>query len=176
MLDGAEYDLARVNPSKGGWEPGLISEGWALITYAGKPILLLGRGDYLAPAAFRYPMGLEKVGQLIVDSDEVAGEGAQATWLRLFTRHIARLSAPSISATADLLLELTEKIDPNGQDALTLELPLTQGKLAEVLGVSAVHMNRTLRHLAHINVARHVNRTFIISSRRRLKELASILV
>ncbi|MFC5371057.1 Crp/Fnr family transcriptional regulator [Brevundimonas faecalis] len=68
--------------------------------------------------------------------------------LRL-ARHVIRLGRLSAyERTAHLLLELYERQSRLGTtEPGVLHLPLTQDVLADILGLSAVHMNRTLQQL-----------------------------
>lgn len=68
--------------------------------------------------------------------------------LRL-ARHVIRLGRLSAyERTAHLLLELYERQSRLGAvEPSVLHLPLTQDMLADILGLSAVHMNRTLQQL-----------------------------
>jgi len=68
--------------------------------------------------------------------------------LRL-ARHVIRLGRLSAyERTAHLLLELYERQSRLGAvEPGVLHLPLTQDMLADILGLSAVHMNRTLQQL-----------------------------
>ena len=64
-------------------------------------------------------------------------------------RHVIRLGRLSAyERTAHLLLELYERQSRLGAvEPGVLHLPLTQDMLADILGLSAVHMNRTLQQL-----------------------------
>ena len=53
------------------------------------------------------------------------------------------------SRTAHLLCEFAIRVGrPGGDGVIEYELPLTQTELAEALGLTLVHMNRTLKQLA----------------------------
>jgi CRP-like cAMP-binding protein len=64
-------------------------------------------------------------------------------------RHIVRLGRlPAYERVADLLVDLHERQRRAGlADARTMNLPLTQEALADHLGLSIVHVNRTLQQL-----------------------------
>lgn len=64
-------------------------------------------------------------------------------------RHVVRLGRLSAyERTADLLLDLHDRQVRAGlTDGRGMRLPLTQEMLADHLGLSVVHMNRTLQHL-----------------------------
>jgi hypothetical protein len=153
--------------------PGVISEGWAFLIYQNKPTCLLGKGDYLTALSFEAPMAIMPVGRLVVENDVTPTDGAQTGFLRSLNRQIVRLSVSSVARTADLLLELLEKICPDEETPLRIDLPLSQSQLAELLGMSAVHMNRVLCHLDALGVVRHAKGTFMILDRVRLAELAA---
>ena len=73
----------------------------------------------------------------------------QAEDIARLIRHVVRLGRLSAyERTAHLLLELRDKQRRSGApDPLRLELPIAQEILADMLGLSAVHMNRTLQEL-----------------------------
>jgi CRP-like cAMP-binding protein len=66
-------------------------------------------------------------------------------------RHIVRLGRMSAyDRLADFFLELHERELRAGlADRRTLSMPLTQEALADHLGLSIVHVNRTLQQLRH---------------------------
>jgi CRP-like cAMP-binding protein len=78
--------------------------------------------------------------------------------------HIVRLGRQSAyERTAHLFLELRERLAVVGMiQGDTFVLPLTQDQMAEILGLSVVHVNRTLQQMrrdglieikhAHINL------------------------
>ena len=101
--------------------------------------------------------------------------GVEEDLVRCLARHAARLSASALVRTADFLVELGEKIDSLGAAPLTIELPLSQYQLAELLGVSAVHMNRTLQHLKKLGFIRYGKGHFTLVNRAALGELAGDL-
>jgi hypothetical protein len=153
---------------------GAITQGWALIFYSDKPISLLGKGSYLDPQFFQRPFELVPVGQLSIEHDvEPQPRDTQKECLRGLARHAARLSASALTRTADFFLELAEKNDPDAAGAL--ELPLSQGQLAELLGMSCVHMNRTLRQMKKIGLLNYGAKNFEILDHAGLAELASDL-
>ena len=63
-------------------------------------------------------------------------------------RHIVRLGTqPAIDRTYDLLQELFERLRQSGLRGPTVAFPLTQEILADMLGMTPVHINRVLQHM-----------------------------
>jgi len=81
----------------------------------------------------------------IAHSFEVASARVEA----IHVEHIVRLSSLSaIARTAHFLLELGQRLDPNHSDAdVVFHCPLTQSDFADALGMTPIHVNRTLRKL-----------------------------
>lgn len=60
----------------------------------------------------------------------------------------------AITKAAHFLLELEERLSSVGMSALgRYECPLTQHELADILGMTTVHVNRTLRELRNADLA-----------------------
>jgi CRP-like cAMP-binding protein len=78
-----------------------------------------------------------------------AWAAVQADDIARLIRHVVRLGRLSAyERTAHLLLDLRDKQRRSGApDPLRLELPIAQEILADMLGLSTVHMNRTLQEL-----------------------------
>jgi CRP-like cAMP-binding protein len=81
----------------------------------------------------------------IARSFEVASARVEA----IHVEHIVRLSSLSaIARTAHFLLELGQRLDPEHADAdVIFHCPLTQSDFADALGMTPIHVNRTLRKL-----------------------------
>lgn len=81
----------------------------------------------------------------IARSFEIASARVEA----IHVEHIVRLSSLSaIARTAHFLLELGQRLDPDHADADVLfHCPLTQSDFADALGMTPIHVNRTLRKL-----------------------------
>lgn len=74
---------------------------------------------------------------------------------------------------AHLLLELMTRLDMVGRvDDRQYELPLSQSLLADALGLSVVHVNRTLRRLQNDRLIRIDSRQIHIADLEQLKEIA----
>ena len=119
-----------------------------------EPMLLDGRShvslhtfDYATTTEFRY-------------EDFVNVAAAKAERMELFAQEIARMRAIRLERivslgrrdatrrTAHLLLEFGERLQPDCKTTqLDYSCPLTQADLADCLGMTAIHINRTLREL-----------------------------
>lgn len=96
---------------------------------------------------------------------------ADAAVFREWTLNVGGRSATS--ATAHLLLELHFRFQDAGlADNGSFELPVTQAALAEALGISAVHTNRSLQSLRAAGLIRTFRKTVTIVDRERMVELA----
>jgi CRP-like cAMP-binding protein len=86
-------------------------------------------------------------------------------------RHIVRLGRLSAyERTADLLLELHGRLRRAGvTDDRSMPLPLTQEMLADHLGLSVVHMNRTLQQLRRDGVITSRGGQIVFPDRARLR-------
>lgn len=75
--------------------------------------------------------------------------------------------------TAHLLLELAERVQPGSAEiAVEFPCPLTQIDLADALGMTAIHFNRTLRDLRLLGLVVIRKGIVVISNRFRLAQLA----
>lgn len=156
--------------------PGTIVQGWALLSYENRPIGLFGKGDYLTRDLFRPPMKITPMGQLVVENGEALSSGPDhAEMLRCLGRHASRLSESALCRTADFFTELAEKIDWEGEDALEVDLPLSQSQLAALLGMSVVHMNRTMMQLKGSKIVDYKKGILTILDRERLAELCAAI-
>lgn len=82
---------------------------------------------------------------------------------------LGRLSA--LERTAHLLLDLHGRLDAvELAQGETISLPLTQDVLADTLGLSIVHMNRTLQHLRRVGLIRYRAGRLTIMDRRSLAQ------
>jgi hypothetical protein len=154
--------------------PGVIVDGWAILFLECKPVCFLGRGDCLPLSLFEKPMTVKPVGPLQIE--RVAGPAAREVspyLLQSLARHAARLSDSALARTADFLLELAEKIDRSEIASVQFSLPIPQTDLAVLLGMSAVHMSRTLKALKAMNVLGYDHGVFTIHDRTHLAELAA---
>jgi CRP-like cAMP-binding protein len=79
----------------------------------------------------------------------------------------------AISRMAHLFCELYARLDAVGRARPDgYELPLTQRELAECLGLTVVHANRTIQELRRRNLVEFENRQLTILDRRGLEGLA----
>lgn len=75
--------------------------------------------------------------------------------------------------TAHLFLELAERSTPaTAGPTLEYECPLTQADVADALGMTAIHINRTLRELRELQYVTFRNGSVVIHDKRRLSEFA----
>lgn len=100
-------------------------------------------------------------------SGALIAEGAiQRQWL-------ANMSCPADKRLAHLLCELRARLAPVGlADEGGFLLPLTQHELAEALGISTVHVNRTLQHLKDLGVMRIMDHRIMIPDLGMLESFA----
>lgn len=89
--------------------------------------------------------------------------------------HVLRLGRLSAhERTAHFLLEVHERLLKTGlASAATFQMPLTQEVLADVLGLSIVHVNRTLQQLRREGLINYRSGQVTLIDRERLAELAS---
>ena len=93
----------------------------------------------------------------------------------LLTDQIVRLGRQAAGERfAHLMLELHERLDRVGlaEDGC-FAMPLTQEALADVLGFSVVHVNRTIQQLRRDRLLDIRNGTAMLTQRERLQGLAS---
>lgn len=79
---------------------------------------------------------------------------------------------PAQQRLAHLLCELAERHAGNKAGAVTFYLPLTQEQLADVLGLTAVHVNRTMQQLRGERLIVTTGRTITIPDIERLRDRA----
>ena len=78
-----------------------------------------------------------------------------------------------IAAFLLLMLDRLQRVDPEVIDSF--ELPLTQSHLAEVLGLTAVHINRTLRSMDEAGIVERRGCRVRLANIEALQELAAVL-
>jgi CRP-like cAMP-binding protein len=73
----------------------------------------------------------------------------------ILAEHLASLGRRgALQRTAHLLLELRQRLMATGEGSPTdFECPLTQYELADALGLTAIHVNRVIRHLREQGLA-----------------------
>jgi CRP-like cAMP-binding protein len=93
--------------------------------------------------------------------------------IRIQRQWLANMTMPADKRMAHLLCELRARLAEVGlADARGFTLPLTQQDLAEALGISAVHANRTLQHLKDKGLARITDRHVVIADLAQLQQFA----
>lgn len=79
---------------------------------------------------------------------------------------------PALPRMAHLLAEIHARLDMIGRAANgSFELPITQIELADCLGLSVVHLNRTLQQLRHEGLVATERKSFCLLQKERLEEL-----
>jgi CRP-like cAMP-binding protein len=74
---------------------------------------------------------------------------------------------------AHLLCELAVRAGDDEDNASRFELPLTQEQMADVLGLTAVHVNRTMQQLRNEGLIVSASRSITLPDLRRLRERAN---
>ncbi len=137
--DGQEMLIATLRPPEVFGELSLLDEGpRSASAVATEPttVLALGRADLL-DVLHRYPA---PVNELLK---------SMGTVIRRLTEQASDLVFLDLSGrTAKLLLQLAEREGSPAEDGTVLELSLSQGDLAEMVGVSRQSLNQTLHRFA----------------------------
>lgn len=102
----------------------------------------------------------------------LAAEAARLRAIRM-ERIVSLGRRDATRRTAHLFLEFAERVRP-GETGLTVEYdcPLTQADLSDILGMTAIHINRTLRELREMQYVTFRNGSVTIHDRRRLADFA----
>lgn len=87
--------------------------------------------------------------------------------LSQWTVRLGRFSAKK--RLAHLLCELSARLDAGNENEGSFELPLTQEQLGDALGLTAVHVNRTMQQLRVDGLIATANRSVTILDRDRLR-------
>lgn len=108
-------------------------------------------------------------------------EWARAMWFdtlvdagifREWTLNVGRRTA--LQRISHLLLEFGSRLQAIGlSDGSTYDIPVTQADLADAVGLSSVHTNRSLQMLRREGLIRSVGRSLFIEKRAELERLAS---
>lgn len=116
--------------------------------------VMRGRADYGVATLTRCTLG-EIPAEMVADPTRLGPEMSQALWRRLLRDEavsrewlvsVGRRSA--LERVAHILCELRVRLEAVGlANGPELEVGFTQLELADVLGLSAVHINRTLQEL-----------------------------
>lgn len=95
-----------------------------------------------------------------------------ASIFREWTLNVGRRQA--VARVAHLLLELAARFQSIGKsDGRKFNLPVTQADLADAVGLSAVHTNRSLQKLREDGLIRSYGRTVVLEEVEALKRLSS---
>ena len=100
---------------------------------------------------------------------------SQEERVRLMDRLASIGRTDAISRLAELILQLHARVvcsDPDSGD--TFHAPLTQSELADLTGLSKVHVNRTLQQLRKDKIVRWTSRSVTILDGAKLRELAEL--
>lgn len=73
---------------------------------------------------------------------------------------------------AHVLCEFAYRLDKNARDGDAIEFPLTQAELADVLGLSSVHVNRVVQHLRATGLIELNRERLIIRNKQMLYKFA----
>lgn len=113
--------------------------------------------------------------ELNVAHPRIAGALWRATLVdaSMFREWIVNLGhRDALSRTAHFLCEMHFRLEAVGlADVGGIELPITQGDLADTLGVSAVHMNRTIQELRARQLIEDQGRAIVCRDWRGLRQL-----
>ena len=131
------------------------------------PVKLVHVGALTSPATLASSPALLQLLHAATDADE-----------RRILNHLVRLGRlTALERMANLLLEIRERLDIVGLvDGTIFPLPLTQEMLADLLGLSVVHVNRTLQELRRQGLAavdRGVARLLDVAALARIASPAS---
>ncbi|MDZ4306925.1 Crp/Fnr family transcriptional regulator [Allopontixanthobacter sp.] len=117
----------------------------------------------------------------ILDLAEKYPEWARAFWFdtqvdasifREWTLNVGQRTA--VERVAHLLLEISARLESIGQsDGKEFVLPVTQADLADAVGLSAVHTNRSIQQLRHSGALRTHGRKVVIENYPALAKVAS---
>ena len=86
-------------------------------------------------------------------------------WAFCLGRHTAR------QRLAHLLCELAVRLDGDGDAVAGLDLPMTQEHLGDTLGLTPIHVNRTMQQLRADGLIVVANRSFTIPDAGRLRQV-----
>jgi len=142
--------------------------------------LLLGNIVALTPVSTGdFPQG-EGTGTLYTES-ALLSEALCSSKLereRLLSQQVFRLGGMNgRERTAHLLLEFHERLSASGLcSGLRMPFPLTQETLGDALGMSTVHVNRTLRQLKHESAVAYVSRDVLQVDAQKLAAAAQLPV
>ncbi len=140
---------------------------------------MIGRYQYAQPRAPAAMLALTELvlcpapeavpGSALAEAYAISAALEETALLRQVTR-LGRLSA--LERTADLLLELHDRLILSGlANDRSFSLPVTQETLADVLGLTSVHVNRTLQVMRRDGLLTLSGGTVSLADRARLAAL-----
>ncbi len=95
-----------------------------------------------------------------------------ASIFREWMLNVGRRAA--VGRVAHLLLEIAYKLKRIGRsDGSRFIMPITQNDLADAVGLSAVHTNRSLQQLRQEGIISSIGRTFVIEDAQAMKRIAT---
>lgn len=128
--------------------------------------------DYVTTTEFRYDDFIDVASSKAERVELIAREIARMRAIRL-ERIVSLGRRDATRRAAHLLLEFGERLQPdNGADQAEYDCPLTQADLADCLGMTAIHINRTLRELREMGMLVFKAGTVTIFHRQRVAAFA----
>jgi CRP-like cAMP-binding protein len=119
---------------------------------------IIGLGHSAAETAFCAIVALTEVSLAKPQMDEDGFETLARQQEHLVRQALRTAHKPAKARTADLLLEIYFRLKNAGlADGASFQLPLTQQVFASALGMSTVHLNRTLMQLERENLITRSN-------------------
>jgi CRP/FNR family transcriptional regulator len=101
---------------------------------------------------------------------------SQEERVRLMDRLVSVGRTDAVSRVAELILQLHARVRCTTPDCgASFYAPLTQTDIADLTGLSKVHVNRTLQQLRGGNIVKWTSRTITILDEARLRQLAQLM-
>jgi CRP-like cAMP-binding protein len=110
-------------------------------------------------------------------ADENLGIARTFTWAALVENAILSKWALMLGRQsarerlAHLLCELSVRLNAEADNASSFPFPLTQEQMADALGITPIHVNRTVRHLRMDGLIETTRRTLAIPDVARLRQV-----
>jgi CRP-like cAMP-binding protein len=140
--------------------------------------LLLERADFGVRAVTNVTVLMLPRKRALALATEHAGVGRAFIWLAIAEKAILSQWAvglgrrSALGRLAHLLCELSIRVAPAGADDGSFDLPLTQELIADAIGLTPVHVNRTMQHLRTEGFIATSGRTITILDFDRLRSVA----
>lgn len=151
-------------------QSGVIYSGAALVTFDDFPLCLMLQGDTIPLVFGEPPFRVSALCEVLIGPQ--VWEADEKDVLTRIARHSVRCrKLPALARAAHLLGELADKCDSDESET-RLNLHLTQSEFAALLGISTVHMCRTLRSLDATGATQHGKGYVLIKNRWVLDEVA----